>query len=102
MEITRIIIQTITKIAKENENKIKLAPGCTYTFVLTTELANLDRKPVKPARAPPDEFSAVLGIEFLKDLRKSSLTLLSFLARGLSPGAGEELRECMREGVMSS
>ena len=60
-------------------------------LVLTTELASFDKKPVKPARAPPDEFSAVSGIEFRKDLRNSSLTLLSFLALGVSPAALEEL-----------
>ena len=80
-----------------NKKMNDLAKFSYQTLVLTTELASLDRKPVKPARAPPDVLSAVSGIEFLKDLRKSSLTLFSLFARRVSPVALEELLE---EGMM--
>ena len=66
---------------------------------LTTVLANLLRKPAKPARAPPGpgELSLFSGIELKKDLRKSSLTELSLLARSVLPESGDELRRGKKE-----
>lgn len=61
-------------------------------LVLTTELASLDKKPVRPARGPPGELMGVSGMELRKDFRKSSLTRFSFLPLSELLDSGDKLQ----------